>query len=160
MANIFKTVSHLDETDQVAELLRFVQQESHDVEGMHGALFPLLCKGQLRPAFVLAMMLANSGRQDHLIATALSSGGIQFDNPVETKRGLEPLFALVDALSEAQKTEFYSKVVESIMIPLLGRALKTGNKEQMWHVMEVLKATTPNMRAVFDWNSMFKFFPA
>ena len=73
------TVLQLDAAHNLPALNTFIASGSHHPHTVRMAVSALLTQGKVRPAFFLAVVLANSGRVDPFVATAQILGGIVFN---------------------------------------------------------------------------------
>ena len=140
MSAFLETVLRLDANDNVSEFLQFIQSRQNDQNEMLYAIYQLLVMRRLRSAFILAMLLANSGSQNLIISVALSIGGLVYNNPEEEKRGLENLRTQMDVMPVKQKNRIYDHIVVPSMtlLVLYSETIGIGNKDRVLRFLEIL----------------------
>lgn len=158
MQSFFKTVYQLDAQDKLQELLEFVQRPTNDFNEMYLALSWLLTGKRLRPAYILAMLLANHGILNYTIAVVLAAGGLQFNNPIEQERGVAWLHAHAGSQGEDKRLPHFYQVVFPALAPDLKEAVATGNQERVSHLFSLLTIAVPSLKERFahsllpDWS--------
>ena len=150
MTPIFETVFHLDAKDDIAGLLQFIQNPSHDPNDILFAIHHLLAQSSVRAAFVLAMSLSNRGYKNSILSIALTIGGLVHNNPSETDRGLDELHAQISVLSPEQRVFTYDHIIVPILSLLRTKTNLIGT-DQSVRFLTVLKELAPHK---FDWNTI------
>jgi len=140
----------LDTEDRIDEMVRYVQEGGHQPGDMVQAIHQLLVSKALRPAYLMGMLLANAGYGNPIISVAVAAGGLLFGNAEEEARGLTALRFQTDALTEAQRAELYSAVLEPAAKFLLEGTLRVSDHQRMLRILEILKAGAPRFRTIFD----------
>ncbi|MBF0295006.1 MAG: glycosyltransferase [Magnetococcales bacterium] len=97
MGEYLAALERLDEQDQVDELIACAQTRSPGADGMVMAMATFFRAGRLRPAFLLAMLLANGGLTPPVVFLVLAVGGLVFRVDGEYARGMAGLRACGDA---------------------------------------------------------------
>ncbi|MBF0399729.1 MAG: glycosyltransferase family 1 protein [Magnetococcales bacterium] len=147
------TVLHLDEQGNVADLVHFIQTESHPFEALLEAITELLVMLRLRPAFLLAMFLRNNNYHHPISAIALVVGGWLFNKPEEARVGLELVRMQADALSFEQQTLLYDRILHPIQVLLLDAAIKQANHDHVLRILDLYAALFPRFRTLYDWRA-------
>ncbi|MBF0460526.1 MAG: glycosyltransferase family 2 protein [Magnetococcales bacterium] len=147
MSPFLETVFRLDGQDDMAGLIALVQHTPPDPQEILVALAQLLTGQRLRTAFLLAMLLANRGYQNPLIALALSVGGLLHHSPEEEKRGLALFATLADSQTSAQQIQIHQQFVLPVLSPLLTNARETGDRDRIPRLLAILQASLPALRA-------------
>ena len=150
MQHIFETVFHLDVKDDIAGLLQFAQNPSHDPNAVLHAIHHLLSSAKVRAAFILAVSLSNRGYKSPVLAIALTVGGLVHDNPSQTQRGLDDLHLQMSVLSLEQRIFSYDHIIVPILALLRTKTDLIGT-DQSVYFLTVLKDLAPHK---FDWNDM------
>ncbi len=115
------SVVEFDQADDLDGLMAFVQRANHKIESLLHAVVELLAQVRIRPAYILAMMLANAGYRNATIALSLCVGGVVFENQEEESRGLGYLQVESAGMTVEQKIVFVDKIV----LPML-KFLRSG----------------------------------
>ncbi|MEO5351700.1 MAG: glycosyltransferase 61 family protein [Magnetococcus sp. XQGC-1] len=150
MQLFLETVFQLDASNDVAGLLQFVQRPEHEPKTMLFTALRLLNGGRVRPAYILAMLLANQGYKHTVIWTALALGGLLYGNSGENLRGMEELRAQAEALPAEQPFALYSSLITPLMHPFADPETY-GNNIHQTEIFAMLQAGVPPLRARFDW---------
>lgn len=150
MNSIAEALLLLDAENDIDGMIRYVQDPGRDPNEMLLAVYQLITSGCIRPAYVMAMLLANTGMQNSVASVALAVGGLSFGNAVEEQRGLTALRSQVETLNVQQSASFYISVIEPVMKRLLAAALGVSNYDLILRILEILKAGVPSFREIFD----------
>lgn len=150
MNAIAEALRQLDADDRIAEMIQYVQDGGHRPEDRLLAIQQLLVLKAVRPAYLLAMVMANAGHQHPVIAVATAAGGLLFGNADEEARGLAMLRRLTDELNDQQRSLLYTGLLEPVTKHLLERVLSTADHRWTLRVLEILKAGAPRFRTLFD----------
>lgn len=150
MNGLAQALLDLEAEGRVDDMVRLVQAGGYPPGDLVLAIYALLTAKAIRPAYLLAMALANAGIRNPIAAAALASGGLFFGNEEEEARGLAMLGADVDALDAQQQANLYTGVLEPLVKQLLERALQTTDRRWTLRILEILKAGTPRFRTLFD----------
>ncbi|MBF0125992.1 MAG: glycosyltransferase [Magnetococcales bacterium] len=148
--SILERIVQLDAGDDTMGLIQLVQNQPHDPNVLLQAMQRLIGNGRLRSAYILAMLLANSGYHHLFIALARGVGGILFENPIEERSGLEDLRAHVHAMPEDQLNLLYQDYLVPTMRPGLETAIEGGDLERTHRFLEFMRAAMPSFRTRFD----------
>ncbi|MEO5330632.1 MAG: hypothetical protein H7839_01305 [Magnetococcus sp. YQC-5] len=136
------TVVRLDDADNLDAFLQFVQEKNRDPQEMMVALEEVLSNHRVRAAYILAMLLANSGYRTPAMALALCLGGLLFGNPMEEARGLEYWPDQLKTLSVAQKNTLSKKILVPILnllhTDLFVNTDPTGLRRLQWIVQSAI----------------------
>lgn len=154
MSNFLETIFHLDASENIPGLVEFIQDKAHDPNELLSATLQLLSKVRLRSASTLAMTLANSGYGHPIISIARSIGGIIHNTPEEVTQGLANLPTQMHLLSVEQQATLYNQVMTPVLSQLLTTAVRNADNPQILQVLEVLKASIPQMQTIFNENSI------
>jgi hypothetical protein len=150
MNSIAEALLLLDGENDLDGMIRYAQDGSHAPNDMVHAVYQLLVSGGFRPAFIIAMLLANAGHQNPVAAMALAVGGMVFGNAEEESRGLTSLQAHLDFLNAEQSASFYTSVMEPVIKRLLESALRTSDNDLVLRILKILKAGAPRFRTILD----------
>lgn len=153
MQDFFKTVYRLDAQGSIAELLAFIQKPEHTPDTLFWTLSRLLPSGQLRAAYLLAMLLANRGFQHTTIAIALHAGGLLFNDPVEEERGLVMLRTQTTALPVDQQSILFDQLMGPVITHLLKQVPKTADRGWIMRIFNSMTTALPTLRARWDTES-------
>lgn len=148
--SFIETVMRLNTDSTLPELVQFIQGTQHNMGEMLTSTMQLLAKTQLRPAYLLAMLLAKKGQQHVAISLALAVGGLIYHNSIESANGLARLQPLADALSVEQQTLLQKQMVIPLMSPLLTAAIDQTDDLRIASLLTILKAVDPTIRALLD----------
>lgn len=140
-----EVLGQMDDTNDIPALIAWVQTSQHSTTDIMATLYHLLAGLRIRPAFLLAMRLANTGHQNIMIAVALCVGGMVFNNPTEEKRGRESLHHRMQTrpLSEAQKATFHAHILRPVLTHLMEEALKNAHYARTQQILEIMEAVAP-----------------
>ena len=152
MKPFLETILRLDANHDCAELIQFVQNTKLDADTTLQAIIELLSMGRLRPAYIMAMPLANAGYAHGAIAVARSLGGMVYNNPQEQVGGLQELHTLAQTMEPSQQLTLLDNVLIPTMVPLLIPAIEQGRYEPILHMLEVIKTVFPLFSTRFDFS--------
>ncbi|MBF0162733.1 MAG: glycosyltransferase family 1 protein [Magnetococcales bacterium] len=153
---LFEIIERLDASDDVDAFMRFVQDSTHDADGLVFAVYHMLGKIRFRAAYLLATVLVERGLQNPFLSIALSLGGLIAQHPAHMAYGLEHLTRQAEVLLTEQPAVYehvLTTVIDPAMRHLLATALANENRAQILQLLEVLKAFSPRFRTLFDWNA-------
>ncbi|MBF0128082.1 MAG: hypothetical protein HQM02_12845, partial [Magnetococcales bacterium] len=148
------TLLHLDDAGELEPFLQFVQGKHHDPREMLQALTVALEGRRQRAAYILAMLLANSGYRDHRISLALCLGGLRFNNPQEVARGLEEMSAQMTALPPATRRALYQELLAPDLGELVRELPVPFDRERVLSMVALLRAVVPELHAPLDLESL------
>lgn len=140
----------LDAENDIEGMVRRVQDEGKDLTELTLAAFQLLVANHLRPAYLIAMLLANAGYRHPVTALALAVGGLSFGSAEEETRGLAILREQMEGMEARPQATFYTAVVEPVMRRILAAPLRSWDYDRMLRILEILRAGVPSLRALFD----------
>ncbi|MBF0097768.1 MAG: radical SAM protein [Magnetococcales bacterium] len=121
---VVEVILELDRQGDLNGLLQYLKNAPIDEE-MTFALYRLLQEGRIRSAYVLALWLQASGRQNPLFAIAVAVGGMLYNNDLDAVNALQNLRQQAAALQEVQRPILYQMV-----IPVLNHLLLTARALQ------------------------------
>lgn len=150
MTAIAEAILQLDATNDIDGMVRYIQDGEHRPDDLVQAIYGLLLARALRPAYLMAMFLANRGHGSAIVAIAVAAGGLAFGNAVEEARGLALLRAQADALSPGERTNLYTGLLEPVIKSLLESTLRTSDHPLTLRILDILKAGAPLFRTIFD----------
>ncbi|WP_227657659.1 radical SAM protein [Candidatus Magnetaquicoccus inordinatus] len=140
--NCLETILELDQRGDLQALLHYLQGQPYSEE-LTFALYRLLQEGRVRSAYVLAIVLQASGRQNPLYSLASAVGGELYGDAQATTNALQSLRQQAASLSEQQRP-----LLEQIVIPLLYNLLLTARSQQnnalIWLALRLLAAIIPS----------------
>lgn len=150
MDDVVETLLRLNVEDDIDGMVRCAREEGRDPSTLVHAVYRLIVAGEVRPAYVAAMLLANSGIPNPVVSVALAVGGLVFGNPEEEARGRAMLRSQMDKLDAGQVANVYTAVVEPVFKRLLEGALKMSDQAMVLKILEIMKEGTPRFRTIFD----------
>lgn len=150
---LLETVLRLDSNGDIAGIQQYVVENRYGVPQIAIILPHLLNQGRIRAAYILAMMIDRVGHQDCGVAMAFAAGGLLFNKPEDEARGLKMLQVQTDAQTAPQQTFMDEHVIPKVLITLLQTILPLSDDKLVVRVIEILRAASPQYRAVFDWNA-------
>jgi glycosyltransferase involved in cell wall biosynthesis len=121
---VVEAILALDQQGDLDGLLHYLQS-APITEEMTFAIYRLLQEGRIRSAYVVALWLQASGRQNPLFAIAVAVGGMLYNNRVDAVNALHSLRQQASALPEVQRP-----IVYQMVIPVLGHLLLTARTLQ------------------------------
>ncbi|WP_130470542.1 class I SAM-dependent methyltransferase [Candidatus Magnetaquicoccus inordinatus] len=136
---------YLDKQSDTAELYQRVRLET-DGERLLQANERLLQQGQLRPAYVIAMVLAKSGREHWNIAFSLAAGEMIFRLPMQWEYPLQELARMSDGVESQQREEYLRERVRPILVPFLQRVLQQRSVEYLRQIVAITQACIPDLQ--------------
>lgn len=138
--------------DKDENFIEFIQNRSHTPDEIILLLAQLITKRRIRPAFICAMILDNTGYQSPLIAFTLCFGGLVYRNLKKGQTTLVHLRSGVRALSEEQQKIFYLTIFSPVMMAYLNN-VDLAEREEFLQTFELLKAGVPLFESLFDWEA-------
>lgn len=148
MSEIVETFLRLNAENDVDGLVRYAQG-IRDPDLLVHAVYQLIASGEVRPAYVAAMLLTNATIPNPVVSVALAVGGLVFGNPEEEARGRNLLRSQMDRLDAENRASFYAAVVEPVFKRLLEGALKTADQGLVLRILEIMKDAAPRFRTMF-----------
>ncbi|MEO5339183.1 MAG: glycosyltransferase [Magnetococcus sp. MYC-9] len=153
MKDLIDTILQLNARGDLAALAAYLGNGSHEPRTLCLAVTELLIRKELRPAFILSMMLARINR-DPMVSAARVFGGMVFNKPDEERLGMEALRAQADALSETQQEDLYRTLfpmIEKILGPFPHpQNYSDAYRTQILRKGEIYKAASPFLRTMLD----------
>ncbi|MEO5345699.1 MAG: glycosyltransferase [Magnetococcus sp. YQC-9] len=152
MQEFIQTVFQLDAEQDLFRLHDFVRQ--YEPDWILIAMQKLFAEGRLRSAYLLAMLLDQSGYRHFYISLALGAGAILFNQPETKARALEMLWTQTDGLSDQERLLFE--------LPFLGQCVTNGllhteaaltRMDLTEQLLELCRAVLPQFRNIFDCRS-------
>ncbi|MBF0627365.1 MAG: tetratricopeptide repeat protein [Magnetococcales bacterium] len=137
---LLEQLLELDAADDLEGLIAYAGRSGRDVNEQIVAVSQGIAQSRIRPAFVVAMMLANMGHAHPAISVALCLGGVMFRNPAEEERGVQPLAAQLAALPAEMRAEFVRAVVDPAIAFLRGEGVRKTDPWRVARVLELLMA--------------------
>ncbi|MBF0341208.1 MAG: DUF563 domain-containing protein [Magnetococcales bacterium] len=151
MHELLETLFHLDARDDVQGMLDHLRDHTPaDLNAVLFIIFQFLTGLRIRPAYILAMMMANNGHRHSLISLALAIGGSAFDNPGERSRGLAELREQMNTLPEEQRITLYRRVVAPALSQLLTQAEQANQFDRLPAILEILAVAFGAFAALSD----------
>ncbi|MBF0182718.1 MAG: hypothetical protein HQM03_22115, partial [Magnetococcales bacterium] len=144
MREFLKTVYLLDAGGNVQELIDHVQRASVDHDALHATLASLLAAGRIRPAYILAMLLANRNILDPTICAGLCAGGLLFGNRFEWERGAGWLASHMAGQTDGQRLDLFNR----ILVPVMEQLRRSTVGEAL--LLELTAAVFPDLAPRFD----------
>ncbi len=150
MNETVETFLRLNAENDIDGMVRYTREGIGRPDVLVHAVYYLILTGKLRPAYVVAMLLANARIENPAISVALAVGGLTFGNAEEETRGRNLLRAQVDQSDAVPWAEFYREVLEPVFRRLLEAPLLAANQNQVLRILEILQEGVPNFRTMFD----------
>ncbi|MBF0296087.1 MAG: DUF563 domain-containing protein [Magnetococcales bacterium] len=144
MREFLKTVYLLDAGEDVQELVAYVQRTPVDHDELHATLVSLLTAGRIRPAYILAMLLANRAILNPAICAGLCAGGLLFGNRFEWERGAGWLAAHMAGQTDGQRLDLFNR----ILVPVMAQLQRTPVGDA--RILELAAAVFPWLASRFD----------
>lgn len=140
-------------------LLALVNAQPIDPNEILFTIYDLLAKdhqlteGRMRSAYILSMVLANSGQRHPIISIARCLGGIIYGTPEEEFAGLQELPAQMEELPAPMYDTIVHHVLHPVLMYLITLSLGQPDDRRMLQTLELLKAVVAPIRAMFDWEA-------
>ncbi|MBF0399998.1 MAG: glycosyltransferase family 1 protein [Magnetococcales bacterium] len=149
MQHLIETVFRLDEAEDVVGLNNFIAQNQYSSNQVFVLLFPLLSRGRLQSAYVLAMILHQAGLQHIHVSLALCAGGLLYRKPDDETLGLR----LLQEQMASQPGVINTELLTPVMVGILNAMLQRPEEGLFLRIVEILKIIAPPFRQIFDWNA-------
>ncbi len=155
MSDFLTTVLQLDEQEDLDGLLAFIQSQPQPPDALLNATIRLFTTNRLRFAYVLALLLTNSGHRDAIIATVRVIGGFTFGSQDERQQGLATLRTQTDTLSNTELEQLNTDTLIPLIWPVLNQAINTTqpNHPLVLCILEIFRITMPHFNTLFDPNA-------
>ncbi|MEO5351840.1 MAG: glycosyltransferase [Magnetococcus sp. XQGC-1] len=112
-----------------------------------------MLNGRIGAAYVLALILDNTGAKHSHISLALCAGGLLRGKPEDEERGKKMLWMQTDAQAEAQQQVVNRTLLPPVMVRLLNAVLPRSETALVIRVIEIAKAAAPVFRRLYDWDA-------
>ncbi len=139
------TLRQLDTLNDIPKMIEIIQGSNRPLSDLESTVAQLLMDFKLRPAYLLAMFLANNNYQSFTIAVANALGGLIHHNPEELLRGLANMNAQIEALTEPEHTRLCHRLLLPICVHLLRPNPAYPQVFRTEQMVVLLKMAMPNI---------------
>lgn len=152
MNQLVETATRLEASQDIAGLLELFQNPQINPNDLFDALYLLLPGNQITSAYIIAMLLANSGIKHPVVFFALIVGGTLHNNPIEENRGRTGMQEQMNSLPKEMRDYLDNHIILPVILNLMGPVLgQPDSTPQMLRLLEILKAAIPQFKQMFDW---------
>lgn len=153
MNALLDTISALDAKDDFQGLHARLQDTLSEVHELILAAGQFLISARFQSAYLISKRLHATGIRHPVPVLAQAIGGLLFGDPNDELQGRAMLVELADNLSSSQQGTFFEKIVQPVTYKLTDLYYLRGDIEGQLRLLEILRACTPQIRHVFDFQA-------
>ena len=146
MDSFLESLFELDDNEDATIIIEFLKHHPSTTDELYTAMFQLLSKLRLRLAFIIALILEDSGCQDLLVSFAISVGGLSQGDSRSEARGLERLWSQNGSPSVVDPKMLREHIVVPVISHLLVAAIESSDFDREQRAIDLLKAAIPQFR--------------